>query len=270
MTLKDIFKDNILLYSVYKLLINVNSSVSHSKNIIAKEKNIADFVTNIDFRVEQMLVSGLRKIVDIPCLTEESNQYIEYINDSSYWVIDPVDGTTNLIHEYPSFCVSVAKVENGVTEYGFVYNLFSKELFIGIKGQGAYLINTRSARAKTIQVSDVYCLSDSLIGFGCPYDKSKTDKIFEITNKILKNCHDVKRNGPASLDICYVASGRIDAYYELDLKEWDYKAGKLILEAAGGKITDWNGENIQQNTNNVVASNNQIHEQLLKYLGNID
>ncbi|MDE7287692.1 MAG: inositol monophosphatase [Lachnospiraceae bacterium] len=266
MTIRDIFRDNILLESVYALLVKVNNSVSHRKNIIVEEKNLADFVTNIDFQVEQTLVNGLKEIEDIPCLTEESNQYIE---GSSYWVIDPVDGTTNLLHEYPSYCVSVAKVENGVTGYGFVYNLANKELFIGIRGQGAYLLNTRSARLKAIRVSDVFRLSDSLIGFGCPYDKTKTDKIFEISNKILKNCHDVKRNGPASLDICYVASGRIDAYYELDLKEWDYKAGKLILEEAGGRITDWNGNSIQKNTNNIVASNNKIHEQLLQYLGNM-
>ena len=76
----------------------------------------------------------------------------------------------------------------------------------------------------------------------------------------------MKRSGPASLDICYVASGRIDAYYEFDLKEWDYKAGKIILEEAGGKITDWNGKEIQQDTNNVVVSNNKVHEELLKYL----
>ena len=265
MTIMDSLYDNTLIKSVRALLKNVNYSVSHRKSIAIKEKNYADFVTNIDLDVELMLMNGLRDIEDIPCLTEESNQNID---DCDYWVIDPIDGTTNLLHKYPSYCISIAKIRKGITEYGFVYNLVSKELFTGIKGQGAYLLNTRSARGKAIHVSDVYEFSGSLIGFGCPYDKTKTDKIFEISNKILKNCHDLKRNGPASLDICYVASGRIDAYYELDLKEWDYKAGKLILEEAGGRITDWNGDSIQKNTNNVVASNNKIHEQLLDYLEN--
>lgn len=263
MNIKNILTYNDLIKSVYNLLLDINRRVSHSHNIIVEEKGRADFVTNIDFGVEHILVKGLKEIDDIPCLTEESNQYILSHN---YWVIDPIDGTTNLLHGYPSYCVSIAKVEKDVIEYGFVYNLVNKELFIAIKDKGAYLLNTRNARQKKIYVSDVCCLSDSLIGFGFPYDKTKIDTIFEISSKILKSCHDLKRSGPASLDICYVASGRIDAYYEFDLKEWDYKAGKIILEEAGGKITDWNGKEIQQDTNNIVVSNNKVHEELLKYL----
>lgn len=260
---KNIVTYNALVNSVYVLLLKVNQSVSHRKNIIVKEKKLADFVTNIDFRVEQTLIEGLKAIDNIPCLAEESNQFIDCHN---YWSIDPIDGTTNLIHKYPSYCVSIAKVENDITEYGFVYNLATKEFFVGIKGQGSYLLNTRNAVQKINCVSDIYNLSDSLIGFGCPYDKSKTDKIFMISNKILKNCHDLKRNGPASLDICYVASGRFDGYYEYDLKEWDFRAAKLILEEAGGKITNWCGENVRKGTNNIVASNGRLHEQILQYL----
>ncbi len=261
--IKNIVAYNTLVNSVYILLLKVNQSVSHRKKIIVEKKRTADFVTNIDFGVEQTLIEGLTEIDDVPCLSEESNPFI---NCHNYWAIDPVDGTTNLIHEYPSYCVSIAKVKNGITEYGFVYNLATKELFIGIKNQGSYLLNTRNAREKKICVSDIYNLSDGLIGFGFPYDKSKTDKILMISNKILKNCHDLKRNGPASLDICYVASGRFDGYYEYDLKEWDYKAAKLILEEAGGKITNWRGENIRKGTSNIVASNGRLHKQILKYL----
>lgn len=254
---------NMLVNSIYMLLLKVNQSVSHRKKIIVEKKRTADFVTNIDFGVEQTLIEGLKEIDNIPCLSEESSQFIDCDN---YWVIDPVDGTTNLIHEYPSYCVSIAKVKNDITEYGFVYNLATKELFIGIKGQGSYFRNTRNAMEKRIFVSDIYDLSDSLIGFGFPYDRSKTDKILIISNKILKNCHDLKRNGPASLDICYVASGRFDGYYEYGLKEWDYKAAKLILEEAGGEITNWRGEDIRKGTSNIVASNGRLHKQILKYL----
>lgn len=262
--LKDIIIDyNSLVNSVYILLQKVNQSVSHIKNLTIAEKNIADFVTNIDFRVEQMLIDGLKKIDDIPCLAEESNQSINCCN---YWAIDPIDGTTNLIHGYPSYCVSIAKVKNGITEYGFVYNLATKEFFIGIKGHGSYLLNSRNTKQTKLCVSNVYKISDSLIGFGCPYDKDKTDKIFKISNKIIKKCHDLKRNGPASLDICYVASGRYDGYYECDLKEWDYKAAKLILEEAGGKITNWNGEKVLKGINDILASNGKIHDKIIKFL----
>lgn len=259
----NIVTSNTLINAVYVLLLKVSQSVSHRKEMIVKKKRTADFVTNIDFGVEQTLIEGLMEIDNVPCLSEESNQYIDCHN---YWVIDPVDGTTNLIHKYPSYCVSIAKVKNDITEYGFVYNLATKELFIGIKSQGAYLLNTRSAREKKICVSDICDLSDSLIGFGVPYDRSQTDKVFMISNKILKNCHDLKRNGPASLDICYVASGRFDGYYECDLKEWDYKAAKLIIEEAGGKITNWHGKNVQSGTSDIVASNGRLHKQILRYL----
>lgn len=262
--MKDILVYNTLVNSVYNLLLKINQSVSHRKNVIAEEKSLADFVTNIDFRVEKTLIDGLKKIDNIPCLAEESNHVISC---HDYWVIDPIDGTTNLIHSYPSYCVSIAKVKNNITEYGFVYNLVTKELYIGIKDQGSYLLNSRNAKQhKKICVSDTNYLSDSLIGFGCPYDKSKMDKIFMVANKLLKECHDLKRNGPASLDICYVASGRLDGYYECDLKEWDYKAAKLILEEAGGKITNWNGENVQRGVSNIVASNCKLHDKLIKYL----
>ncbi len=260
---KNIRDYNALVHSVYLLLLKINQSISHRKNIVIEEKRQADFVTNIDFGVENALIDGLQKIDDIPCLTEESNQFID-TND--YWAVDPIDGTTNMIHRYPSYCVSIAKVKDGVTEYGFVYNLATKELFIGIKDKGAYLINTKYATQKQIYVSDIFSMSDSLIGFGCPYDKSKTDRIFMISNKILKDCHDLKRNGPASLDICYVAGGRLDGYYEYDLKEWDYKAAKLVLEEAGGVLTNWQGENILKGNGNIVASNGRLHKQILKYL----
>lgn len=261
--MKNIRNYNSLVYSVYLLLLKMNQSISHRKNIVIEEKRQADFVTNIDFRVEHTLIEELQKIDNVPCLTEESNQFVD-CND--YWVVDPIDGTTNMIHKYPSYCISIAKVRSGITEYGFVYNLALKELFIGIKDQGSYLIHTKYATQKQIFVSDIFSMSDSLIGFGCPYDKSKTDKIFMISNKILKDCHDLKRNGPASLDICYVAVGRLDGYYEYDLKEWDYKAAKLILEEAGGLLTNWQGENIRKGSGNIVASNGRLHEQILKYL----
>ncbi|MCX4363069.1 MAG: inositol monophosphatase family protein [Clostridia bacterium] len=254
---------DVLVNSVYKLLMDINKSVSHRKNISIEKKRTADFVTNIDLKVEKKLIEGLKNIDNIPCLSEESKLFMDYVD---YWVIDPIDGTTNLIHDYPSFCVSIAKVRNNITEYGFVYNLATKELFIGIKSQGSYLINTKYANKKKICVSKINNLSDGLIGFGFPYDRSKIDSLFNMSNIILKSCHDLKRNGPASLDICYVASGRFDGYFEYDLNEWDYKAAKLILEEAGGKITNWRGDDVVKGTNNICASNVRLHKQILKLL----
>lgn len=263
MITNSIIKYNSLTYSVYSLLLKIDEYVSNTELVNITKKGLADFVTNIDLQLESMLIGGLKEIDDVACLSEESNQVVDCNN---YWVIDPIDGTTNFIHGYPSYCISIAKVVDDITEYGFVYNLVSKELFIGIKGKGSYLLNIRTDLQKDNHVSNTCKLSDSIIGFGCPYDKSKTDKLFAISNKILKVCHDLKRNGPASLDICYVACGRLDGYYEFDLKEWDYKAAKLILEEAGGKLTNWDGEDIDKDTNNVVVTNTSIHEEILRYL----
>jgi myo-inositol-1(or 4)-monophosphatase len=248
---------------VCQLLSKVSKSVAHSSRVTAREKGTADFVTNIDLKVEKVLIDGLKEIDNAPCLSEESNHVVDCDN---YWVIDPIDGTTNFIHGYPSYCVSIARVIDNVTEYGFVYNLVSKELFVGMKGKGSSLLNTRTGSKRDIRVSGCCELSGSIIGFGCPYDKSKVKKLFSISNKILNVCHDLKRNGPASLDICYVACGRLEGYYEFDLKEWDYKAAKLILEESGGKVTDWNGKDVVRGISNIVATNGRLHEEILKYL----
>ena len=255
--------NEIKINEIKEMLIRINRSVSHRTKISIREKGKSDFVTDIDTYVEKMLINELMKIDLVPCITEESFQGDIY---DSYWVIDPIDGTTNLIHKYPNYCISIAKVENNITILGLVYNLQTKELFIAEKGKGAFCINTTTQREKKLFVSKNNELQDSLIGFGCPYNKSRIDFLFERLSKILKECHDLKRSGPASLDICYVAAGRLDAYIELDLKEWDYRAGKLVLEEAGGIMTDWNSNIQLDKKSDVVASNGLIHNELMKYL----
>lgn len=248
---------------VYSLLRMVDMHVSHRKNMQVREKSFANLVTDIDLFIERLLVAGLQHIDNIPCLTEETNSSVVA---HSYWVVDPIDGTTNLVHGYPSYCISVAKVFDNITEYGFVYNLITKEFFVSVRGNGAYLLSSRSTVSRRLQVSNTQEMADSIIGFGCPYDKTKVKALFERTCSITEICQDVKRSGPASLDICYVASGRLDGYFEYDLKEWDYKAAKLILEEAGGMITDWNSRAITTGTSNVLVSNGKLHAELLKHL----
>lgn len=249
---------------VYALVKRVSRSIAHRSKVNTYEKNKTDFVTNVDLFSENELVAGLKEIDDIPCLSEESVS--DGIVSDTYWVIDPIDGTTNFIHKYPSYCIAIAKIVNNSTEYGFVYNMADKELFVGIRDQGSYLINSRRA-IKRICVSKTEKLEDSLIGFGCPYDKSKGLELFRLTAKFFEKCHDLKRKGPASLDICYVACGRLDAYFEFDLKPWDYAAAKLILEEAGGVLTDWEGYYNLFKSCNVVASNNRLHGEMLTVLG---
>lgn len=259
----EVLKDD-LIESVYTLLMSINQDILQiTRKSKIMEKGTADFVTDTDLRLEHMLITELKAIEDIPCLSEESNPNI---NVDSYWVIDPIDGTTNFIHGYPSYCISIAKVKNNTVEYGFVYNIPHKELYFGKRENGSFLMDVKTKTLTQLSVSSTAFISDSLIGFGCPYDKTKLNKLFFISEKVLSSCHDLKRNGPASLDICYVASGRLDAYYEFDLKEWDYMASKLILEEAGGKITNWNNEFQLHGVNNIVASNGSLHDELLNLL----
>lgn len=256
---------NDIINSIINIIQNIENEGIHSQKVFVERKGPSDFFTNIDTQIERNLINALKKIDDIPCLSEESSPEV-YGNN--YWVIDPIDGTTNFIHNYPSYCLSIAKVENGCAHYGFVYNLATKELFVGIKNHGAQLYSLKSHKLtpKNISVSNTKLISDSIVAFGCPYDKTKTEQLFRISNNILKKCHDLKRNGPASLDICYVACGRLDAYYEFDLKEWDYRAAKLILEEAGGILTDWNGRRALKGQNNIAASNVKVHKELLEFL----
>lgn len=253
--------DDQIIKNVFLLLKNINNSVAHTKNITSIEKYYNDFVSNVDLQIQTFLKSRLLNICNVPCISEESDQ-----NDKryiSYWIIDPIDGTTNYLHSYPSYCVSIALILEGEIHYGFVYNLVNKELFIAKLNQGSILTSTTNGNIKKISPSKINILKNAIIGFGCPYDKSKITKLFDVLKPLILECQDLKRNGPASLDICYVACGRLDGYLELDLKEWDYAAAKLILQEAGGMISNWYGETYLQGQNDILVTNFDLYLVLL-------
>lgn len=225
-----------------------------------QEKGIADYVTEVDLKVQEFIQKKLSLIYpEIQFMGEEkSNEEIDF--DGEFWVLDPVDGTTNLIHDYRQSALSLALFEKSEVVLGVVYQPFTEELFFARKGKGAYL------NERTIHVSEVETMSESLVSIGTsPYYAELAEDNFEVFLNVFKECQDIRRSGSAAIDLAYVACGRIDAYFEKRLKLWDFAAGMLLVEEAGGKITNYSGDKINVNLwSDIVVSNGKIHSQLLE------
>jgi len=226
-------------------------------------KGAADFVTRVDMEVQNFLQKELeRRYPGIGFIGEEA-PFGGVSREQACWILDPIDGTTNLIHHYQMSAVSLGLYEDGRIMLGIVYNPFSKELYTAVAGQGAYRNGQR------IQVSDTDCPEDALICYGSnPYDKSGAHEMFALYERLFLACTDFRRSGSAALDLCYVACGRQDAYLEPNLKPWDYAAGALILQEAGGKIGTWvEGEELNYlKPNAIFATNGKLDEGLRKII----
>jgi myo-inositol-1(or 4)-monophosphatase len=177
------------------------------------------------------------------------------------WIIDPLDGTVNFAHGYPAFCVSIAFEADGAIEYGVVYDPLRDELFEAGKGRGATL------NGRPIRVSRTEKLERALIATGFPYDiRKRIPETLGRIGRMLAHTQGVRRGGSAALDMSYVACGRLDGFYEENLKPWDTAAGLLIITEAGGKITTFDGGEYNIYAPNIAASNRVLHEKILTYL----
>ena len=180
------------------------------------------------------------------------------------WIIDPLDGTTNYAHGYPNFSVSIGLEHEGMIVLGVVYDPLRHELFSAVKGRGAFL------NASPIRVSSSDVLIRSLLATGFPYDRaSSRENNLNFFNALIMAAQEVRRCGSASLDLCSLASGRLDGYWELKLQPWDVAAGSLIVREAGGKVTDFSGTRFSIHDTVIVASNGRIHEQMLGILNRV-
>ncbi|MCC8046299.1 MAG: inositol monophosphatase [Clostridiales bacterium] len=225
-------------------------------------KGRADFVTEVDLAVQRTLCGKLaEKYPMIQFMGEEKdNRTIDF--ERPVWILDPVDGTTNLIHHFPENCISLALAEQHEVVAGMIYNPWMEELFFAVKGQGAVL------NGKPIHVSDSTSLADSLVSVGTtPYSHEYADSVFSQIKDVFLRAQDIRRLGSAAMDLAYVACGRVDAYFEQFLKPWDFAAGMLIVREAGGEVTDYRGELISpEHPQPVLATNGKIHEELIKVL----
>ena len=225
-------------------------------------KGPADFVTDTDLNIQTYLCENLKALYpEIQFLGEEKDhETIDY--SGAFWILDPVDGTTNLIHHFNHSAVSLALGCDGNVLAGIVYCPFSDELFTAYRGGGAYL------NGSPIRVSEAAALEDSLIAVGTnPYEREDAEHTFEIIKNVFMRCQDVRRLGSAALDLAYVACGRAEAFFEMNLKPWDYAAGMLLVEEAGGSVCTYSGQALPlDRPSNVLATNGRINDGLIIYL----
>ncbi len=230
---------------------------SKASDVMVKGK--ADFVTQVDLAVQSHLEALLsERFPEIQFMGEE-NCGRDYDPNKPLWILDPVDGTTNLIYDFHFSSVSLGLVEHGEAVLGVVYNPYTDEMFSAKKGEGAFLNDV------PIHVSGASELEDSLVAIGTtPYNKENADVVFDLLKRIFISCKDIRRCGTASLDLCYVACGRCDAFVERDLKPWDYAAGAAIIQEAGGALCDWQGNPIRFDQNcDILAVNGSLKEKFL-------
>ena len=227
--------------------------------IRAKQKN--DFVSEVDHAAEEAIISVLRDAYpDHGFLGEESgykDREAEFL-----WIIDPLDGTTNFLHGFPQYCVSIGLLHKGVLNQAVVFDPNRNELFTASKGVGAYLNDRR------IRVSKTDKIEDALMGTGFPFREIvNLDDYVRTLKNVMKNCAGVRRPGAAALDLAWVACGRIDGFWEMGLSPWDMAAGALLIREAGGLVGDFEGEDRFLDSGRIVASNGKLFGAFLKLLG---
>lgn len=220
-----------------------------------------NLVTEADHAVEKLIVETIRKnFPDHSILTEESDPIQ---GTSEYkWIIDPIDGTTNFAHGHPMFCVSIALIENGKPILGVVEMPTLNETFWARSGDGAYRNRHR------ISVSQKSDFKECLLAIGVPYDRGseRAEKSYKMLRGLYEQSRGVRRTGSAVMDLCFVACGRYDGYLEYGLKPWDIAAGKVIVEEAGGMVTNMDGSILNPKEENLLASNGLMHQPLMDFI----
>jgi myo-inositol-1(or 4)-monophosphatase len=226
-------------------------------------KGEVDLVTEVDEQAEQVIREIL--LGAFPAygmLAEEGGALVG--EEDARWIVDPLDGTTNYAHQLPIFCVSIALERSGEVVLGVVHDPIREETYVAERGGGATLND------EPIKVSNTEELIQALIATGFPYDRAEMPEAIELFGRFTATTQGMRRLGSAALDLCYVASGRLDGYYERGIWPWDLAAGALILEEAGGKVTDYQGGILNLEGREIVASNGALHAAMTKLTGEDD
>lgn len=224
-----------------------------------ESKTFNNLVSYVDKESESRFVAGLTKIIPNSGILGEEGVDNSSIDNPIRWIIDPLDGTTNYVHGVPAYCTSVALEVEGEIVLGVIYEPNRKECFCAYKNGGAFL------NGSNIKVTPTSGLNQSLFATGFPYDYfERMDGYMELLKYLMKNTRGIRRIGAAALDMCYVACGRFDAFFELALQPWDVAAGSIIVAEAGGISTDFNGGNDYIFGKSIVSSNQHVHQKILE------
>jgi myo-inositol-1(or 4)-monophosphatase len=238
----------------------------YSSHKEVSHKGVVDLVTEYDVKTETFIINQLKKVFpDYTLVGEESHQGSYHYDKAIY--IDPIDGTTNFVHGIPHLAISLGVWEQGKPTLAVVYNPILEELFWAVQGEGAY------CNGRRLKVSTQSKLQNALIATGFPYAKVNAGIeyhwVINCMTNLLPHIQDIRRLGAAAIDLCYLAQGKVEAFYEIDLKPWDVAAGILIVQEAGGQISNVDNQPFDFDDKSIVASNGKVHQQLMKYLEKI-
>jgi len=231
-------------------------SLQHVDHLKITTKGLNDFVTDVDRLAEQEIINTIQKAYpEHSILAEESGQQGD---NETVWVIDPLDGTKNFLHGFPHYCVSIAIRMRGRLDHAVIYDPLRDELFSASRGDGAQLNDRR------LRVTKRKEFTGALLATGFPFKYPQhLDAYMATFNAVFPQVADIRRTGSAALDLAYVAAGRLDAYWEIGLEKWDLAAGALLVEEAGGTVSDFAGGDDYFETGNIVVGNVKLHPQLL-------
>jgi myo-inositol-1(or 4)-monophosphatase len=238
----------------------INRATNDLDKLTVEQKAQNDFVSEVDRAAEQAIIEVLKDAYPQHSILAEESGLTD--TQSEYqWIIDPLDGTTNFLHGFPQYCVSIALSVKGVVNHGVIFDPTRNDLFTASKGGGAFLNERRIRVSKTLQ------LKDSLVGTGFPYKEfANFDRYAAMFKEVTQKCSGVRRPGAAALDLAYLACGRYDGFWEAGLSPWDIAAGSLMVKEAGGLITDFTGDEGFMTTGNVVAATPKVFPALLKII----
>ena len=223
-------------------------------------KGEVDLLTEIDEQAERLIREELLGTFSTYGMLAEEGGELSGEEDVR-WIVDPLDGTTNYAHQLPIFCVSIALERSGEVILGVVHDPMGEETFVAQRGRGATLND------QPIKVSDTDELIRALVVTGFPYDRAEMPEALELFGRLAATTRGMRRLGSAALDLCYVASGRLDGYYERGIWPWDLAAGSVILEEAGGKLTNYRGDVLDLDGREIVASNGRLHAAITRFTG---
>lgn len=229
--------------------------------IEASQKGAHDFVTNVDRDAEHLIIEVIRKSYPQHTIVTEERGELIGEDQNVQWVIDPLDGTSNFIKRFPHFSVSIAVRIKGRTEAAVVYDPMRNELFTASRGQGAQL---NGYRLRGTHAKD---LDGTILATGFPFKhKQHAAPYIKVIGTLFTQCADFRRTGSAALDLAYVAAGRVDGFFEIGLKPWDFAAGELLVRESGGLVTDFIGGHNYFSSGNVVAGNPRVVKAILSTL----